>query len=202
MSRAFPNTQSANWRLTQVSIRAQTTFAAGTMTPSWDPARPSSTLVVLATGTGSRTLRLAWASAKDHQHREQGPPPSLLHQGDLALRPLVIFSAMTMRTTATHLTKNLILQPTALPQRLVVRELVACTGRRGTTTTGLAVRSATAQSAATALSAPREQLVRWDVPFVILSMVSFFRLSLRRPEGRQFTKQFAKTTLSLEFVRK
>ena len=98
--------------------------------------------------------------------------------------------------------KNLTLQPTALPQRLVVRELVACTGRRGTTTTGLAARSATAQSPATALSAPRGPLVRWDFPFVILSIVSFSRLSLTRQGGRQFTKQFAKTTLNLEFVRK
>ena len=126
------------------------------MTLSLDPVRPSSTLDVLETGTGSRTLRLAWASVKDPQPQAQELPPSLLPQEDLApqVHLLAIYSA-TM-TTATHPMKNQTVRQTALLRKLDASGLAAYMGLRGTKMTAPVVKNATAQSHAMDLNVHRE----------------------------------------------
>ena len=131
------------------------------MTLSLDPVRPSSTLDVLETGTGSRTLRLAWASVKDLQPLAQELPPSLLPQEDLVpqFHPSVIYSAKTMMTVI-HPMKNQTVRQTALLRKLDASGLVANMGLRGTTMTAPVVKSATAQSHAMDLNVHREPLAR------------------------------------------
>ena len=161
MSRAFPRMQSANWRLIPVLNPAQITSEDGTMTLSLDPVLPSSTLDVVETGTGSRTLRLAWASVKDLQPLEQELPPSLLPQEDLVpqFHPSVIYSAKTMMT-AIHPMKNQTLQQTALLPKHDAKGLGANMGLRGTTMTAPVAKSATAQSRAMDLSVHQEPPAR------------------------------------------
>ena len=159
MNRAFRRMQFANSRLTPVLIPAQTTSVAGTMTPSLDPVLPSSTPDVLETGTGSRTLRLAWASVKDLQPLALELPPSLLPREDQVPQfPLWVICLTT--TMAIHRMRNRTLQLTALLPRLDATGLGANMGLRDTMTTAPVVKSATAQSHAMALSAPQEPPVR------------------------------------------
>jgi len=175
--------------LTLVLIPAQTTSVAGTMIPSLDPVLLSSTRDVLETEIGSRTLRLAWASVKDLQPPALELPPSLLPREDQApqSRLWVICSAKTTMTTAIHRMRNRTQQQTALLPRLDATGLVANMGLSDTMTTAPVVKSATAQSHVMALSVPQEPPVRW---------------SRIRLEGRQFTKQFVRTTPRQEFVLK
>ena len=53
---------------------AQITSEDGTMTLSLDPVLPSFTLGVVEIGTGSRTLRLAWAPVKDLHAKDLSVP--------------------------------------------------------------------------------------------------------------------------------
>ena len=161
MSQAFPRMQSANWRLILVLTPAQIISAGGIMTLSLDPVLPSSTLGVLETGTGSRTLRLAWVSVKDLQPLEQELPPSLLPQEDLApqFHLWVIYSTRTTMTAIRPM-KNQTLRQTALLPKLDARGLGANMGLRGTTMTAPVVKSATALSHAMDLSVPQEPPAR------------------------------------------
>ena len=140
---------------------AQITSEDGTMTLSLDPVLPSSTLDVVETGTGSRTLRLAWASVKDLQPLAQELPPSLLPQEDLVPRfhPLVIFSAKRTMM-AIHPMKNQTVLQTALLPKHDATGLGANMGLRGTTMTAPVVKSATALSHAKGLSVPQEPPAR------------------------------------------
>ena len=162
MNQAFPRMQFANLRLTPVLIPAQTTSVAGIMTPSLDPVLPSSTRDVLETETGSRTLRLAWASVKDLQPLALELPPLLLPQEDQVpqSRLWVICLAKTTMTMAIHRMRNRTQQQTALLPRLAATGLVANMGLSDTMTTAPVVKSATAQSHVMALSVPQEPPVR------------------------------------------
>ena len=174
------------------------------MTLSLDPVLPSSTLDVVEIGTGSRTLRPAWASVKDLQLLAQELPPSLLHQEDLVPRfhPLAIYSARTMM--AIHPMKNQTVRQTALLPKHDATGLDASMELRGTTMTAPVAKSATALSHAKDLSVPQEPPARWDF-FVCDNFANFdghFRRSRIRLVGRLCTKQFVKTTPRRGFVLK